>query len=267
MYSERTMKVSSAFILAKNEEKNLGRTLEKLAECSIPAIVLDSGSTDRTAQIAKRYGAELRAYQYINHYTSYNQLTLAASKTEVVLILDADMQVNVDLISEIEQMFSADEHLQVVVCPILMYWEGLPLKHASLCPPKAIAFQGGSEYFYEVGHGERLRADVVRQLTSGLIVHDDRKSLSHVLQNQTRYAMELLRRSHNAQLTFRDKLRVRLPLFLLITPLYSYIFKLGFLDGRAGLIYAIDRLIAEAIAFRTAISPLAQDELRDSESK
>ncbi len=45
-----------AYILAKNEEANIGKCLASLEPCGIPVVLLDSGSTDRTKEIAKAFG-------------------------------------------------------------------------------------------------------------------------------------------------------------------------------------------------------------------
>jgi glycosyltransferase involved in cell wall biosynthesis len=254
------MKLHRVYILAKNEIRNIGRALEQLAAAGAGVTVLDSGSTDGTIELARRHGAEVEPFHYVDHCASYNRITAATPADRFVMIIDADVVVPRALIAEVEARLSADGPPDVLVAPVLMYWEGLPLRHSSLYPPKPFVFRGGLEHFEPVGHGERLRPAVRWATTSGSIVHDDRKELGQVMQNQVRYARALLHRALRGQLSSRDRLRARTPLFLFLTPLYAYLFKLGFLDGRAGLIYAVDRLIAEALAFRTAISPLCRAE-------
>jgi len=255
--------IKSAYILAKNESKNIVRSVKALIDAGLQVSVLDSGSVDTTRDLAMQHGAEVVNYHYINHLLAYNQLTSSASANEAILILDADMIVSTKLIDEIYQiLFTQAMRPDVVLTPISMYWEGQPLHYSSLCPPKPIAFRGGKSYFEPIGHGERLREGVHQQTTHSQLIHDDQKELGQVLQTQARYSRELLKRSLLGSLNLRDRIRVHSPLFVFITPIYSYVIKRGFLDGRVGLIYAMDRLIAEAIAFRTAISPTIQADLQ-----
>lgn len=254
--------MNRAYVLAKNEVRNIGRSLDALRIADVSElIVLDSGSTDGTIELACSNGARVIQFDYVNHCTAYNKITSEAGNEEIFMILDADVVVSAELVSEINILFRQKPNLEVVAAPVQMYWEGEPLDHCSLYPPKPIAFRGGKEYFEPVGHGERLKDTVVTEQTTIKMIHDDRKDFAQVMQNQVRYARELSRRAQRDELSGRDRIRVRWPFFIFITPFYSYFFKLGFLDGRAGLIYAIDRLIAEALAFRTAISPLAQEEI------
>ena len=55
-------------------------------------------------------------------------------------------------------------------------------------------------------------------------------------------------------MNYRDRIRQKTPLGIILTPFISYFLKLGFLDGKSGLIYALDRLIAEAIIYRYSVS-------------
>ena len=67
-------------------------------------------------------------------------------------------------------------------------------------------------------------------------------------------------RKEAGELSGRDRIRVRWPLLVFAVPFVSYVLKGGFLDGRAGAIYALDRLIAEAIMYRRSLSGLGAGE-------
>jgi hypothetical protein len=82
------------------------------------------------------------------------------------------------------------------------------------------------------------------------IDHDDRKSLSRWLQAQdhyTRLEAEYIQRSSWSELTVPDKLRRFPAVAPIVAFLYCYFGKLVFLDGKAGLHYALQRLLAEAL--------------------
>jgi hypothetical protein len=86
---------------------------------------------------------------------------------------------------------------------------------------------------------------------------DDRNSYASYLQSQFRYAGSLIERYRHGQVSGRDRLWMRTPLLILTVPLVSYVLKLGFFDGRAGWLYALDRFIAEASMSRQAVAQRA----------
>jgi glycosyltransferase involved in cell wall biosynthesis len=244
-----------AFILAKNEQANIVRCLDGLRGLGIEVVVLDSGSTDGTQAIAAKYEyVRVENYTFVDHLTAYNDIcTRRMERGAYVLILDADMIVTPELCREIKDFVTKGE-VQVAQAPIGMWSNGLPLKHGSLYPPKPILFRAGVEYFLPVGHDCKLRSGVPVATTRHELIHDDRKPYLSYLQSQARYSNLFLARAKVGQLSWRDKLRCRTPLMLFLVPLYSLLVRCGFLSGRLGLVYALDRLIAEAIFFRQALA-------------
>ena len=203
--------------------------------------------------IAQSYeSVEVRAWEYIDHCSSYNRLTMAHNANEAIMVIDADMRFESNLLDAANRAL-ADSVTDVVIAPITMFWAGHELRHGHLCPPKAIVFRGGRQYFEPAGHGERLAAGTVSVTIKEHVIHDDRKSQDAELRKQWRYARQLVARADADSLTWRDRLRLKSPLMILLTPLYAYVAKRGFLNGRAGMIYCIDRLVAEALAYRAAL--------------
>lgn len=244
-----------AFVLALNEEANIANCLQALTSNHINVIVLDSGSTDRTREISAGFScAQVETYQYIDHCSAYNTIcTQRVSTDDYALILDADMVVSARLVEELASAMR--DGVLVVTAPIEMWWEGERMRGGSLCPPKPILFRGGVNYFVASGHGERLLCDpyYIRR-TSVPLIHDDRKGFSAYLNSQLRYARATINRSHQGECTLKDMIYLHTPFVMLFQPLYSYILKGGFRSGRAGLIYALDRLIAASIMLRESIS-------------
>lgn len=236
-----------AFILTKNEEANIGRCLAALEDTDLDVVVLDSGSEDRTIEIARSYGATVKEYDYRNHCTSYNEITSSLSPEEWCLVLDADMVVSQKLVDQIRDGI---QERDVVEAPVQMVWEGEPLEYASLYPPKPIAFRGGKEYFEASGHGERLKAEVTPKRTQAELRHDDRKSFGAYLENQLRYAEEFAQRARKGKLSWKDRLKWKTPIGIVAVPFVCLFVRGGILDGKAAIVYAIDRMIVEAITYR-----------------
>jgi glycosyltransferase involved in cell wall biosynthesis len=239
-----------AYILSKNEEANIGRCLEALGETDLDVTVLDSGSDDRTVEIAREHGATVEGYDYVNHCQSYNDITSSLSSDEWCLVLDADMVVSRELVRQIRGHIQARD---VVEAPVQMVWEGTPLHYASLYPPKPIAFRGGREYFEPAGHGETLKPNIEPARTEAQLRHDDRKPYGAYLQNQLRYADEFAERAGEEHVGWKDWLKWKTPIGIVAVPFYCLFVKGGILDGRAALVYALDRMIVEAILYRRAL--------------
>lgn len=245
------------FILAKNEAENIDRSLSALVGSGWDVHVLDSGSTDGTQQrVQACANARFIPYAYVDHCTTYNDITsrLAVSY-RVAIVLDADMVITEQLHDEVTDILKSREtDWDALKAPIEMWVEGLPLWHGSLCPPKVFAIRTGKPLFVSTGHAEKLQDGLRVIQTSAALIHDDRKDYSSFLQSQGRYAGKLADRYERGEVSGRDRLRVRTPLLIAIVPAFSYFLKAGFLSGRAGVLYALDRLIAEAIMYRQALA-------------
>jgi glycosyltransferase involved in cell wall biosynthesis len=249
------------FILAKNEEANIARNLAALAPTGWPVHVLDSGSTDNTASIVAKFPfAVFQKYHYTNHCNAYNEIIVElGSVYRFVIILDADMIMSEALKNELNELASeSGPTWNVLEAKIEMCVEGMPLKYASLYPPKPFLFVPGRVCFVSAGHGEKIVEGLVVARTKNRLRHDDRKPYSSYLQSQYRYSNNLVERYLRGEVTSRDSLRVKLPLLIFAVPFVSYFIKMGFLDGRAGIVYALDRLIAEAIMYRQAVTSRLQ---------
>jgi glycosyltransferase involved in cell wall biosynthesis len=242
-----------AYVLAKNEEPNIARCVAALRALDIPVIVLDSGSLDRTRDIAASLGATVESYRYVSHAEAYRYISVDRSPTGTSLfVLDADMVVSRELVEQATRLLEAGA--DVVEAPVRMCWNGAPLRYGSLYPPKPILFRGGRDYFEPVGHGERLRPNLRVARTTAVLIHDDRKAFSAYLESQVRYARNFVNRTRHGEISRLDRIRGATPILIAAVPMVSYLLRGGFLDGWSGLGYALDRVIAEAIMVREAVA-------------
>jgi glycosyltransferase involved in cell wall biosynthesis len=243
-----------AFVLAKNEERNLARCLEPLSRHGIPTIVLDSGSTDRTREIAATFpNVTVEAFRYKNHLASYDEITMTRIKPSGYgLVLDADMAISEALFPELALAVEAGR-AEVGIAPVTMFWLGKPLAFGSLYPPKPILFRGGRSFFEPAGHGEQLAPGLRTELFRTEILHDDRKGFGAFIASQVRYSREFAARAQGGDVTWRDRIRLRSPAMAVVSPLVSLLVRGGLLAGRVGFVYALDRLLAELIFFRAAV--------------
>ena len=246
----------SVLILTLNEERDLPRCLASAATCD-DVVVLDSGSTDRTVEVARRAGARVFARPFDNfaHQRNFAQRAIAF-RHEWVFHLDADEQLTPALDAECGAAARGkrDDVDGFFVAP-KMLWNGQWIPRCTDFPAWQARFVRAPQFeFVEVGHGQReaphmrmawLRESYLHDLSSG--------GDAEWLERHRRYARTEARR-HFAEtqatswrdLFARDALRRRralkeksyaLPARPWLRFLYQYVLRRGFLDGRAGLHY------------------------------
>lgn len=84
------MKPFSICIIAKNEEENLDRCLGSVKDFDCEIIVVDTGSTDKTKEIAAKYGAKIYDFPWINDFSAARNFSLEKASYDWVLVLDCD---------------------------------------------------------------------------------------------------------------------------------------------------------------------------------
>lgn len=83
-------KTVSLCMIVKNEEKYIARCLESAKPIVNEMIVVDTGSTDKTASIAKKYGAIVKNYEWKNSFAKARNYSINKAKSDWILIMDAD---------------------------------------------------------------------------------------------------------------------------------------------------------------------------------
>jgi glycosyltransferase involved in cell wall biosynthesis len=236
-------------ILAYNEAPNLARTLDRLAWAH-DIVVLDSFSTDDTVAIAARY-PRVRVVQRA-FTTQADQWNFALEQTGIttdwVLALDADYVLSDELQAELPTL-DLDGTASGYEASFIYCIDGRPLRSGAY-PPVTVLFRRGKSHVRQDGHAQRVRVDGRVDRLAGRIFHDDRKRLSHWLSAQSRYARleaEKLERTPSADLAAIDRLRKWLVVMPPAMFIYCLVVRGGLLDGRAGLFYAIQRAVVEAL--------------------
>jgi glycosyltransferase involved in cell wall biosynthesis len=84
----------SVCILAKNEETNISRAIMSIKHIANEIIVLDTGSTDKTKDIAKELGALIHDFKWDNHFGNARNHLIGLAKMDWVLMIDCDESFN-----------------------------------------------------------------------------------------------------------------------------------------------------------------------------
>jgi hypothetical protein len=236
-------------ILTFNEAPNIARTLEKL-KWAKDIVVVDSFSTDATLDVLAA-NPTVRIFRR-NLTTLADQWNFAVSETGIttnwVLRLDADYVLTEELTSEIAGL-QPPPSIGAYRVNFIYCIHGKRLR-ASVYPPACKLFRRQGLSFFQDGHTERPQHAGAEARLAGHILHDDRKPLTHWLWSQGRYmAAEARKISERgpAELDLIDKIRRWRGLSPILVLFHCLFAKGLILDGKAGLYYAYQRMMAEAI--------------------
>lgn len=236
-------------ILTFNEEPNIGRVLERLTWAR-EVVVLDSGSTDRTREIALSFPNvrwETRAFD--SHAQQWNHgLKATGIKTPWVLSLDADYILSEEWVKAVACL-KPESDIFGYLCSFDYAVCGEKLNKC-LYPPVICLFRLEGANYIQDGHTQRIHASGPVRSLSSKILHDDRKPLSRWLVSQSKYAdqeAELILSQPWAKLRWSNRIRKFVVLSPILAPLVYLFVRGGIFDGRPGMVYAFQRLMAEAI--------------------
>ena len=127
--SAETLLPISVIVAARNEEKNLPRCLEALREVG-EVYVVDSSSTDATAEIAQSFGAKLVQFDYQGGWPKKRQWAMdnLPLSYDWILLLDADEAMTAELTQEI-RLAIANPAISGYYISLRMYFLGRLLRH------------------------------------------------------------------------------------------------------------------------------------------
>lgn len=226
----------SVVIITKNEAHRIARCLESVRWAD-EIIVLDSGSTDATVEIAKTFTPHVFVNTDWQGYGVQKQRALSKATGDWVLHLDADEWVDEQLKTIFLKIMQEDKYDAYRV-PIRLCFYGKPLRYSSSPTRHARLFKReGAKFSDDLVHEKIILPDDARigQLKKPLL-HDSFLDVSHAIQKMNRYS------SYSAQIGLTEKKRMSLSRACFSAGwmfLRCYVLQRGFLDGRSGFILAI----------------------------
>ncbi len=224
----------SIVIITLNEEANLARTLESVAWAD-EIVVLDSGSTDRTREIAESFHAKFFCEPW-KGFAAQKNSALQKATGDWILCLDADEEVEPPLSQEIREMLGKNPVESGFSIPRKNFFLGRWIRHGGFYPdPKLRLFRRGAGAFEDRLVHEDVRVQGSTGKLRNNLLHHAYPTLASYLEHMNRYSslgaeMAAVRNGH-AGFSFIDiVVRPQLTFF------YNYFLRGGFLDGREGLL-------------------------------
>jgi glycosyltransferase involved in cell wall biosynthesis len=235
----------SVAMIAMNEEANLPRTLETV-KWADEIIVVDSGSRDRTLEIAQSFGARTSYHAFGGHGEQKN-VALDLCTQDWILLLDADEPLTPELQAEIQALLAGEPKYTAYWIPRLNLIMGRWIRHGGFYPDRKLRlFKRGAARLSEgVGpHSTPQHTGPTGKLKHDML-HYAYPNLTVYLEHMNRYSSEIA-----LLLAAEGRTSPTLPSFVwncVLNPgatfIYNYFFRLGFLDGREGLLLHLNHSV------------------------
>jgi glycosyltransferase involved in cell wall biosynthesis len=249
--------ILSVVVITHNEEANIGRALESVkplvCDGKGEVIIVDSGSTDGTVEIAKSFGAKVFVEEWKGYAAQKNSAVDKASG-DWILSLDADEELDSELVEGLMGAKKTATGRPYEWCLTMRTGSvvkgnrvgfsifrkncflGRWIKHGGFWPdPKLRLFRRGYGRFENRAVHETLKVDgYTATIKIGAVVHHSYPTLSDYIDHMNRYSSlgaEIVAAKGKVGFSI-----INIVLRPLLTFVYNYIFRLGFLDGREGLL-------------------------------
>ena len=220
----------SVVIITFNEEANLGRLLESTRPAD-EHIVLDCGSTDRTLEIARSFGARTFTENW-KGYAAQKNSAIDKTTGDWVLSLDADEAAEPELMEEIRHVLDHNPPVDGYYMPRKNYFLGRWIRHGGFYPDRKLRlFRRGRGRFGERPVHEVVQVDGPTETLSHALVHDAYPTLEGYIEHMNRYSSLGAEMKGNRGFSL-----LNIVVNPLATFVYNYFFRLGLLDGCEGLL-------------------------------
>lgn len=222
----------SVAIITHNEAENIARSLASVAWAD-EIVIIDSGSTDATVEIASHHGAKISSEEW-RGFAAQKNFAITRCTSDWILSLDADEEVSPALATEIKTQINAPT-ADAYFLPRRNFFLGRWMRRGGYYPDaKLRLFRRGKAAFEARTVHETLQTSAQTATLHNDLLHHAYPTLASYIEHMNRYST-----LGAATIASRDH-RISIIWHALITPfatfVYNYVIRLGFLDGREGLL-------------------------------
>ena len=227
----------SVTLITMNEEDRLERCLESVKDLADEIIILDSGSTDGTVEIAKKYTENIEITDWPG-YGPQKQRALAKAKYEWVLSIDADESLTPELAQEIDNALRQKNEINGYKLPWAVNNFGHVLKYGrSARAVKRLFKREGAKFTNAQVHETIIIPNEKTATLKGHLTHYSNRDFEHFMMKSRKYSWlwskEKFAAGRHGGGLLGASLRAAWTFF------HIYFNRLGFLDGKVGFLVAV----------------------------
>jgi glycosyltransferase involved in cell wall biosynthesis len=219
----------SIVMIAFNEADRLPACLAGIPP-GVELILLDSGSTDRTVEIAGAFGANV-AQRSFDDYASQRNAALAMATREWVFSLDADERITPELAIQLGQLAQLPGEVSGLTVPRSLVFMGRVMRFGRTQDQPLRIFRRKAGKFINPIHETVVLSHGMTRRAQGRLLHDSYRDLSDYLVRLNRYTSAIAEQKPE-RVSWLHVLRPWQEFFT------RYVARLGFLDGYPGYAYA-----------------------------
>jgi glycosyltransferase involved in cell wall biosynthesis len=254
----------SVLILTHNEEKNIRKCVESILPLTKSIFIVDSGSDDNTLDIARSYGVRIAARKWTTHADQFNWgLDHFEFSTDWIMRMDADEEVTDELVHALRAFLdSPPAGISGIYIRRRVFFLGRWIKHGGYYPTwllrifrkglgRCEAVHMDEHILVSQGGTLQIKADIIdynnKDLTFWTDKHNKYSNLEVAETLRKRAAQHqggvltasLTQSQAHSRRWVKENIYGRTPLFVrpFMYFIYRYFIRLGFLDGRQGLVF------------------------------
>lgn len=223
-------------ILTKNEEENIADVISNVHRLTDKVLIIDSGSTDKTVQLAEENKAMVIYRKWDNDFAAQRNYGLKYVGTKWVMYLDADERMSDNLIANIKQVISEDWAIYKFERRNNAF--GKSFKYGVLGPDSVIRLFPKDKGYWEGKVHEKVICDLPLKTLCGYIAHYTYKDFDEYLEKMNMYS------TIGAVKNFESGKEVSCIKDFILRPFFAffkmYVLKKGFLEGFIGFILCLN---------------------------
>lgn len=241
-------KLLSVVIIAKDEEKMIGGCLDSVGWVD-EILVVDTGSVDKTVEIAKSHKARVVRYTEGKHYSDWRNKGLADAHGEWIFYVDADERVTSALQQEIRRVIGEQRSvIGAYAVPRRNFVLGKELRHGGFWPDyqKRLFRKSSLKGWHGEVHEEPVFKGKLGHLKNPL-VHEKHETLSEMVEKTNRWSEIEARLMFNAA-------HPRMNVARFVTAMAREFWRRmivgrAFMDGKVGIIFAIYQMFSRFVSY------------------